>query len=108
MTPEKLLNTLENLKDKEFKKFKWHLKGYNVIKECKLDEAGRCDTVDLMVKAYKPSGAWEMTEEILGKIPRNDLVQTLSDTNSKPEGQSHFFLLFVLLDGEKRLTTQYL
>lgn len=93
MTPVELLDTLQNLKNEEFEKFKWHLKqpgnlnGYDAIKECKLEKANMCYTVDLMVETYGLSGAWEMTMEILGKIPRNDLVQTLSGTNSQPEGQ---------------------
>lgn len=114
MTAEKLLNTLEDLNDEEFKKFKWFLKlpgnleGYDAIKTFRLENAERQDTVDLMVNTYKLHGALEMTKTVLEKTGRNDLVQRLSDTSLGPEGQSHFFLSFVFLDGERRLTTQYL
>ncbi|XP_070699885.1 E3 ubiquitin-protein ligase TRIM39-like [Pempheris klunzingeri] len=91
MTSEDLLNTLEELRDSEFKKFKWYLQqsdilqGYQTIKGSKLEKAEGLDTVDLMVKTYKLDGALEVTKMILEKIPRKDLVQSLSDSISEPE-----------------------
>ncbi|XP_051245163.1 uncharacterized protein LOC127357039 [Dicentrarchus labrax] len=90
-TSEDLLNTLEELAADEFRDFKWYLRrpdileGYQPIKRSKLEGAERRDTVDLMVNTYTPHGALKVTMKILKKIPRNDLVQSLSDTCSGPE-----------------------
>ncbi|XP_078127946.1 tripartite motif-containing protein 46-like [Sander vitreus] len=86
-----LFNTLEDLKEEEFKKFKWHLQqqdileGYQSIKVSKLEKAERQDTVDVMVKTYQLHGALKVTKKVLEKINRNDLVQSLPDTSSGPQ-----------------------
>ncbi|XP_070683922.1 protein NLRC3-like [Pempheris klunzingeri] len=91
MTPEDLLNTLDNLKDDEFRSFKWFLQqldsleGCGPIKVFQLEGAERRDTVDLMVNTYKPDGALKVTKKVLEKINRNDLVQKLPDTRSPPQ-----------------------
>ncbi|TDH15586.1 hypothetical protein EPR50_G00010310 [Perca flavescens] len=91
MTAEDLLNTLEDLKEEEFKQFKWYLQqqdileGYQSIKESKLEKADRPDTVDVMVKTFHLHGALKVTKKVLEKINRNDLVQSLPDTRSGPE-----------------------
>ncbi|XP_070705419.1 nuclear factor 7, ovary-like [Pempheris klunzingeri] len=91
MTSEDLLNSLEELRDSEFKKFKWYLQqpdilqGYQTIKGSKLEKAERLDTVTLMVQTYKLDGALKVTKMILEKIPRKDLVQRLSDSISEPK-----------------------
>lgn len=80
---ELLWNTLENLRDEQFKQFKWFLKqdhileGFSAIPEARLEKADRQDTVDLMVEKHDCSVTLEMTVEILKKICRNDLVQGL-------------------------------
>lgn len=95
MTPEDLLNTLEDLGDEEFSKFKWFLQqpdslqGFLSIRKRDLETADRLKTVDLMVQTYRLPGAVEVIRKILEKINRNDLVQSLSDSSSGPEGQSH-------------------
>uniref|UniRef100_A0A8C9XS58 Pyrin domain-containing protein n=1 Tax=Sander lucioperca TaxID=283035 RepID=A0A8C9XS58_SANLU len=76
-----LFNTLEDLREEEFKKFKWHLQqdileGYQSIKVSKLENAERQDTVDEMVKTYQLQGALKVTKKVLEKINRNDLVQS--------------------------------
>ncbi|XP_027138468.1 NACHT, LRR and PYD domains-containing protein 12 isoform X3 [Larimichthys crocea] len=92
MSSEDLLNTLEDLTDDELKDFKWYLKhpdildGYQTIKVSKLEKADRRDIVDLMVNTYKLHGALKVTKKVLEKINRNDLVQSLSETSSGPEG----------------------
>ncbi|XP_045907284.1 stonustoxin subunit alpha-like [Micropterus dolomieu] len=93
MTSVDLLNTLEDLSDEEFKKFKWSLKqpvleGYQPVKASKLEKADRPDTVDLMLNTYKPDGALKVTKKVLEEIPRNDLVQSLTDTISGPEEEA--------------------
>ncbi|XP_031152992.1 NACHT, LRR and PYD domains-containing protein 12-like [Sander lucioperca] len=91
MTAEDLLKTLEDLKEDEFKKFKWYLQqqdileGYQSIKVSKLENADRLDTVDVMVKTFNLHGALKVTKKVLEKINRNDLVQSLPDTSSGPE-----------------------
>ncbi|XP_037621670.1 NLR family CARD domain-containing protein 3-like [Sebastes umbrosus] len=91
MAAEYLLNTLEDLRDDEFKDFKWYLQqpdileGYQTIKVSKLEKAERRDTVHLMMTIYKLHGALKVTKKALEKIKRNDLVQKLSDTSSGPE-----------------------
>jgi len=94
MTPEDLLNTLEDLGDEEFNKFKWFLQqadslpGFPVIKKIRLQTANLWETVDKMVQVYTLPGAVEVTRKVLKKINRNDLVQCLPDSSSGPEGQS--------------------
>lgn len=96
MATVKLLNTLENLNNDDFRTFKWHLRqdssleGVSAIKESKLEGAARHDTVDLMVKCYKTDGALKVTEKVLQMMCRSDLVEELSKIGSGPEGQSHF------------------
>ncbi|KAF1381141.1 hypothetical protein PFLUV_G00171450 [Perca fluviatilis] len=92
MTAEDLFNTLEDLGEDEFKKFKWHLhqpnilEGYQSIKVATLEKnAERHDTVDVMVETYTLHGALKVTKKVLEKINRNDLVQSLPDTSSGPE-----------------------
>ncbi|XP_073321953.1 NACHT, LRR and PYD domains-containing protein 3-like [Pagrus major] len=91
MNPEDIFNTLEDLKVKEFKDFKWYLKqpdileGYQPIKQSKLESAEIQDTVDLMVNTFTLDGALKVTKKILEKIKRNDLVQSLSANSSGPE-----------------------
>ncbi|XP_042258993.1 NACHT, LRR and PYD domains-containing protein 12-like [Thunnus maccoyii] len=89
---EELLKTLEDLIEDEFKKFKWFLKeddvleGFKGIPRAQLEKAGREDTVDLMVQKYQDPGALQVTNEILEKINRNDLVQRLQNSSSGPKG----------------------
>ncbi|XP_071357131.1 NACHT, LRR and PYD domains-containing protein 3-like isoform X4 [Trachinotus anak] len=91
MTPEDLLNTLEDLGDEEFNKFKWFLQqadslpGSPVIKKIRLQTANLWETVDKMVQVYTLPGAVEVTRKVLKKINRNDLVQSLADSSSGPE-----------------------
>ncbi|XP_070709967.1 histone H1-like [Pempheris klunzingeri] len=94
MGPMVLFSILQDLTDKEFKAFLWHLKepevlgGYKPIKQCQLEKAERGETVDLMVKAYTLDGALKVTKKVLEKINRNDLVQTLPGTSSGPAADS--------------------
>ncbi|KAM3623888.1 uncharacterized protein V6R79_016716 [Siganus canaliculatus] len=85
MVKVELFHTLEDLKDDEFENFKWHLlqpdilEGYQTIRTCKLDKANRRNTVDLIVNAYNPYGAVEVTKRVLQAICKNDLAQRLSE-----------------------------
>uniref|UniRef100_A0A7N8XKE8 NACHT domain-containing protein n=1 Tax=Mastacembelus armatus TaxID=205130 RepID=A0A7N8XKE8_9TELE len=85
MGPEDILDILEDLGEDEFKKFKWFLEQEG-IRRSQLEVARRPDTVSLMVQRYGLDGAVEETKKVLEKIPRKDLVQSLSDISSGPEG----------------------
>ena len=90
---EELLNVLENLKEDEFKKFKWFLEqddileGFKGITVAHLENAGRQDTVDLMIQKHQDHGALQLTKKILEDISRNDLVQRLQNFQPGPKGK---------------------
>ncbi|XP_071376432.1 uncharacterized protein [Centroberyx affinis] len=87
---EKLLETLEDLGDEDFKRFKWFLhqpdilEGFPAIRGSRLEHADRQDTVDQMLQIYSEHSL-EVTMKVLMKINRNDLVQCLSNTSSGPK-----------------------
>uniref|UniRef100_W5KYK3 Uncharacterized protein n=1 Tax=Astyanax mexicanus TaxID=7994 RepID=W5KYK3_ASTMX len=76
-----LLDTLEELEKKEFKKFKHNLnqdvEGFKKISMGKLEDADKNDVIDLMVKQHGCEGAVKVTLAILKKIPRNQLAENL-------------------------------
>uniref|UniRef100_A0A8D0CYU3 Pyrin domain-containing protein n=1 Tax=Sander lucioperca TaxID=283035 RepID=A0A8D0CYU3_SANLU len=74
------------LKDDEFKKFKWFLK-QDDISAAQLEKADRQDTVDLMAQKYGGTGAMKETMTVLEKISRNDLVQGLQNSSQDPKGK---------------------
>ncbi|KAF7645615.1 hypothetical protein LDENG_00201170, partial [Lucifuga dentata] len=85
MLEEELCNTLENLEPVEFEKFKWYLsrglvEGFQAIPPSRLqkDVNHHC-TVNLMLWTFGAAGALEVTSKVLKMIPRNDLVETLSE-----------------------------
>ncbi|XP_044200285.1 NACHT, LRR and PYD domains-containing protein 3-like [Thunnus albacares] len=84
---EVLFKCLEDLRDDDFKNFKWHLQLEGGLQEAipksRLENKDRTDTVDLMVEKYCKD-AIKVTKMILGKINRNDLVEHLSETISDP------------------------
>ncbi|XP_049439410.1 uncharacterized protein LOC125893026 isoform X2 [Epinephelus fuscoguttatus] len=77
----KLLNMLKELKSEEFKEFKWRLPR---ITESQRENSDRVDLVKLMLQTYSQESV-EVAKDILKEIPRNDLVQLLSDTSSGSE-----------------------
>ncbi|XP_042258999.1 NACHT, LRR and PYD domains-containing protein 12-like [Thunnus maccoyii] len=91
---EELLNTLEDLKEDEFKKFKWFLElddileGFKGIPVAQLEKAGREETVDLMVQKHQDHGALQLTKKVLEKISRKDLVQRLQNSPSGPKAET--------------------
>ena len=87
MTRQVLLNILEELGKDDFSSFKFHLKD-STIPWSKLEDAKRTGAVNLMIETYTTPGAVEVTEKILKKIKRNDLVQKLAETSPTTEGQS--------------------
>uniref|UniRef100_A0A8D3EDD6 Pyrin domain-containing protein n=1 Tax=Scophthalmus maximus TaxID=52904 RepID=A0A8D3EDD6_SCOMX len=79
---ETLLNTLEDLTNEEYIKFKWYLKegdfheGFPGIRESRLEKAERHKVVDLMEQTYCCK-APRITIGILKDMNRNDLAQKL-------------------------------
>ena len=80
---KKLLKTLEDLTDDEFKTFKWHLRS---IPKCHLENADRLKTVDKIVQIYNQRSV-EVVKKILKKIDRNDLVEELSNISRGSHGK---------------------
>ncbi|XP_073336437.1 zinc finger protein RFP-like [Pagrus major] len=82
-----LWKTLQELKDDEFKKFKWFLKQepISAISAAQLEKADRQDTVDLMAQKYGETGAITETMKVLEEISRNDLVESLQNTCLDPK-----------------------
>ncbi|XP_074537093.1 uncharacterized protein LOC141798981 [Halichoeres trimaculatus] len=72
---EFLFQPLKDLCDDEFKTFKWFLEDQGIPKS-ELNKADRMETVDKIIQRHSKQSA-EVVREILGKIPRNDLVEKL-------------------------------
>lgn len=92
-TAIELLESLEDLGDRELKNFKWYLqqadflKDFPPIPKSRLEGADRPDTVDLMVQTYSHQCV-EVAKKVLKRIKRNDLVESLSNPSPEPEGRS--------------------
>ena len=90
-THKVLLKTLKALKEEEFKEFKWYLKKkvleFPGIPKSELEKADRMETVDLM-RTYYGRRDIKVTREVLKQIPRNDLLEALSESSSDPKGRS--------------------
>ncbi|XP_033971413.1 stonustoxin subunit alpha-like [Trematomus bernacchii] len=89
-TPKVLLKTLKALKEEEFKDFKWYLKEKVLelpgIPTSELEKAERRETVDLM-RTHYGKHVIKVTREVLKEIPRNDLLEALSESSSDPKGE---------------------
>ncbi|XP_067456893.1 uncharacterized protein [Thunnus thynnus] len=89
---EKLLETLGELSLSETEHFKWwlqHLQKKDLprIPRSRVERAYSFELVDLMVEIYGQQSV-EVTREVLKKMNRMDLVQSLSDTSSGSKGPS--------------------
>ncbi|XP_051798249.1 NACHT, LRR and PYD domains-containing protein 3-like isoform X2 [Acanthochromis polyacanthus] len=89
-TPQEvLLRTLEDLGDEEFEKFKWYLnqdevlEDFKSIPKCRLEKSNRVNTVDQMMNAYCRN-TLKVTEKILMKMNKIDLVRKISGTIKEP------------------------
>ncbi|XP_051797610.1 NACHT, LRR and PYD domains-containing protein 12-like isoform X4 [Acanthochromis polyacanthus] len=86
-TPKEiLLRTLEELGKEEFDKFKWYLNQEGVLEDFKsipksrLEDANRVTTVDQMVQINGTTNAIKVTEKVLMKMNKIDLVRKISRT----------------------------
>uniref|UniRef100_A0A3B4X680 Pyrin domain-containing protein n=1 Tax=Seriola lalandi dorsalis TaxID=1841481 RepID=A0A3B4X680_SERLL len=91
-TYEKLLETLEDLSYGEINEFKFVLQspettsGHPIIPKRQMKMAQRVDLVELMMQTYGERSV-EVTNEVLKKINRSDLVQRLSEISSGSKGK---------------------
>lgn len=73
---------LEQLKQEEFKEFKWFLQDSDILTDLpriphhRLEKGDMLDVVDLMLQTYSQQSV-ELTKKVFQKINRNDLVQKL-------------------------------
>ncbi|XP_051559340.1 NACHT, LRR and PYD domains-containing protein 12-like [Myxocyprinus asiaticus] len=77
--PEQLLETLDELEENKLKRFKFHLKQEGSISADDLENADAIDTVDQMVKCFKPEEAVKLTLNILKKMKHNQLSEQLEN-----------------------------
>uniref|UniRef100_A0A672I799 NACHT domain-containing protein n=1 Tax=Salarias fasciatus TaxID=181472 RepID=A0A672I799_SALFA len=76
--PEILLGTLENLRDEDFKRFKWYLsqngvlEGVKPVSKSSLESSDRTDTVDRMLQCYS-TRALSVTRTVLTKMNMTEL-----------------------------------
>ncbi|KAI2665800.1 Apoptosis-associated speck-like protein containing a CARD [Labeo rohita] len=83
---EHLLAALDYLVTEELKRFKWRLKTYHGISAADLEKADAPDTVDLMMKCFRPEEAVKITVNILRKMNHNYLAEHLE--NKHKQGQA--------------------
>ncbi|KAL7404893.1 hypothetical protein ABVT39_020627 [Epinephelus coioides] len=82
--PQLLLETLEDLDDDDFEKFKWYLsmdilEGCKPIPKSRLGKAPRTDTVSRMTESYTKESAVKVTVEILRKMGNNNAAEKLKN-----------------------------
>lgn len=75
-TKQRIFQTLEELGDEEFCKFRWYLCNATPIPKSHLEKASRCETVDRIAERYDKQSV-ELVKNILKKINKNDLVEKL-------------------------------
>lgn len=91
--PAVLLQTLEDLGDEDFKKFKWYLYQKGALEDLpaipkgRLENANKMDTVYQMVQTYC-GNVCKVVRMVLEKMNMNDLVEIFSKTISEPTGKS--------------------
>ncbi|KAF3707872.1 hypothetical protein EXN66_Car001045 [Channa argus] len=87
---ERLLQTLEDLREEDFNKFKWYLwhkealEGFQEIQKSRLEKATRLDTVDLMVQTHCINIV-NVAKLVLVKINQNNLLENFSDISEPSE-----------------------
>uniref|UniRef100_A0A3B4YDC0 Pyrin domain-containing protein n=1 Tax=Seriola lalandi dorsalis TaxID=1841481 RepID=A0A3B4YDC0_SERLL len=91
-----ILNTLDELTDEEFDKFRWYLQQQPdilasvAIPKSHLEKANRWETVDKIVEKHDQQSV-KVVKNILKKINRNDLVEKLVHTvHWRLSGQDSF------------------
>ncbi|KAG8014601.1 hypothetical protein GBF38_003149 [Nibea albiflora] len=82
LVPQLLLNTLEELNENDFTKFKWFLalNVWNNLKQmskCYLESPHRHDAVSRMIESYGEDMAVSVTAEILKRMNHNNAAEKL-------------------------------
>ncbi|XP_023254829.1 uncharacterized protein LOC111649285 [Seriola lalandi dorsalis] len=89
MKKKVLINILDDLREDEFKRFKWFLEKDSLLRFRGRElEAERVETVDLMVEKYGITEAVKMMETVLEKMSKYDLMKKLLTISSGTEGES--------------------
>nr|XP_040042768.1 NACHT, LRR and PYD domains-containing protein 12-like [Gasterosteus aculeatus aculeatus] len=88
-----LLNTLDELGKKDLERFKWFLKDERLqdssrIPVNKLENAETWYVVDLMIQTFTVPGAVTVTNQVLKKINRNDLLLRKDEITLQPKSAS--------------------
>ncbi|XP_077944807.1 protein NLRC3-like [Gasterosteus aculeatus] len=87
-----ILIILKELKEEDFKEFKWHLENQpsqenlGSIPRSDLENKDRMDTVDLMEKYYGKDSV-QVAVEVLKEMKENNLAEKLSKMNFNPTGE---------------------
>ncbi|XP_077944784.1 protein NLRC3-like isoform X2 [Gasterosteus aculeatus] len=87
-----ILIILKELKEEDFKEFKWHLENHRSpedhrsIPRSDLENKDRMDTVDLMEQCYSKDSV-QVAVEVLKEIQMNDLAEKLCKMNFNPTGE---------------------
>ncbi|XP_056131759.1 NACHT, LRR and PYD domains-containing protein 12-like [Lampris incognitus] len=93
--PQLLLDTLDDMVDKELRTFRWFLysdvlQGFARIPKSRLQEADRPEVVTLLVQTYGYDDAVAVTVDILRRMRLNLQAETLKETCN--EGVDHFVI----------------
>ncbi|XP_062420439.1 NACHT, LRR and PYD domains-containing protein 12-like [Pungitius pungitius] len=93
MPKEALLNALDELGKNDLERFKWFLKDERLqdsstIPVNKLEDAETWYVVDLMIQTYTVPGAVTVTNQVLKKINRNDLLLQKDEITLQPKSAS--------------------
>ncbi|XP_050960528.1 uncharacterized protein LOC127161824 [Labeo rohita] len=82
---EQLLAALDDLETDKLKRFKWHLKNDKGFSAAALEKADAPDTVDLMMKRFRPEEAVKITVNILRKMNHNHLAEELENKHKQDQ-----------------------
>ncbi|XP_050963869.1 NACHT, LRR and PYD domains-containing protein 12 isoform X2 [Labeo rohita] len=86
---KQLLNdTLDDLEEKELKRFKSYLREDGPIPVSVLEKADATDTVDQMLDRFGPERAVKITLDILKKMNQNHLAEQLENKHTKDQQKS--------------------
>ncbi|CAM4575154.1 unnamed protein product [Leuciscus chuanchicus] len=87
---ELLLEALDDLNTEELKRFKWRFKNHYHVPSAALDKADRPDTVDLMMKRFRPEEAVKIMVEILRKMNQNHVAEQLENKHKQAQAKGSF------------------
>ncbi|XP_056108554.1 NACHT, LRR and PYD domains-containing protein 12-like [Rhinichthys klamathensis goyatoka] len=79
MASDLVLHTLEDLEERDLKRFKWFLKQDGPVRAGKLEKADVTDIVDIMMELFGPEEAVKKTLNSLRKMNQNRLAEELQN-----------------------------